>query len=154
MIKLDLVLYPNSSPTHFPHPHQSPWLEAIAGIRQRLCPRLGSKPVPALCRYYAGSPDQVGKLDRGRTYAPKFPALRAGISPETGEKAQHFPARAPTRRAKRPDIFRHYAPGDPPPDFPAHGGFRRKVGGEVQLRGGAVAWGAHARAKCEVGIEV
>ena len=85
---------------------------------------------------------------------PNFPALRAGISPETGEKAQHFPARAPTRRAKRPDIFRHYAPGDPPPDFPAHGGFRRKVGGEVQLRGGAVAWGAHARAKCEVGIEV
>ena len=39
---------------------------------------------------------------------PNFPALRAGISPETGEKAQHFPARAPTRRAKRPDIFRHY----------------------------------------------
>jgi hypothetical protein len=25
----------------------SPWLEAIAGIRQRPCPRLGSKPVPA-----------------------------------------------------------------------------------------------------------
>ena len=25
----------------------SPWLEAIAGIRQRSCPRLGSKPVPA-----------------------------------------------------------------------------------------------------------
>ena len=25
----------------------SPWLEAIAGIRERPCPRLGSKPVPA-----------------------------------------------------------------------------------------------------------
>ena len=25
----------------------SPWLEAIAGIRERSCPRLGSKPVPA-----------------------------------------------------------------------------------------------------------
>ena len=156
MIKLDLVLYPNSSPTHFPHPHQSPWLEAIAGIRQRLCPRLGSKPVPALCRYYAGSPDQVGKLDRGRTYAPKFPGATrrdftrnrgkgptfSGAGPyKTSKKARHFPAL--------------YAPGDPPPDFPAHGGFRRnRRGGEVQLRGGAVAWGAHARAKCEVGIEV
>ena len=30
----------------------------------------------------------------------------------------------------------------------------RKVGGEVQLRGAAIAWDAHARAKCEVGIEV
>jgi hypothetical protein len=33
-------------------------------------------------------------------------------------------------------------------------GLWRKVGGEVQLRGGAIAWGAHARAKCEAGIEV
>ena len=33
-------------------------------------------------------------------------------------------------------------------------GLWRKVEGEVQLRGEAVAWDAHARAKCEVGIEV
>ena len=33
-------------------------------------------------------------------------------------------------------------------------GLWRKVGGEVQLRGDAIAWDAHARAKCEVGIEV
>ena len=33
-------------------------------------------------------------------------------------------------------------------------GLWRKVGGEVQLRGEAIAWDAHARAKCEVGIEV
>jgi hypothetical protein len=151
LIKLDLVLYPNSSPTHFPHPHQSPWLEAIAGIRQRLCPRLGSKPVPALCRYYAGSPDhEVGKLGRGRTYAPKFPGATrrdftrnrgngptfSGAGPyKTSKKARHFPAlRAGKPTTRFPRTWRIY--------------FRRKVGGEVQLRGGAVAWGAHARAKC------
>ena len=35
-------------------------------------------------------------------------------------------------------------------------GLWRKVGGEVQLRGAAIALDAHARAKCEVprGIEV
>ncbi len=33
-------------------------------------------------------------------------------------------------------------------------GLWRKVGGEVQLRGEAIVWDAHARAKCEVGIEV
>jgi hypothetical protein len=39
---------------------------------------------------------------------PNFPARRAGISPETGNGA------------KRPKMFRRYAPGDSPPDFPTH----------------------------------
>ena len=86
---------------------------------------------------------------------PKIPgATRRDFTRNRGKGPTFSGAGPYKRQAKRPDIFRHYAPGDPPPDFPAHGGFRRKVGGEVQLRGGAVAWGAHARAKCEVGIEV
>ena len=37
-----------------------------------------------------------------------------------GPKFSGATRRNPTNRAKRPKIFRRYAPGDPPPDFPAH----------------------------------
>ena len=37
-----------------------------------------------------------------------------------GPKFSGATRRNPTNRAKRPKIFRRYAPGDPPPDFPTH----------------------------------
>ena len=37
-----------------------------------------------------------------------------------GPKFSGAARRNPTNRAKRPKIFRRYAPGDPPPDFPTH----------------------------------
>ena len=51
----------------------SPWLEAIAGIRERPCPRLGSKPVMALPRTRSEvrdiSPSVFHRRDRYATYA-------------------------------------------------------------------------------------
>ena len=46
-----------------------------------------------------------------------------GFHHKQGKKAQIFPAlraRNPANRPKRPEIFRRYAPEDPPPDCPTH----------------------------------
>ena len=54
---------------------------------------------------------------------PKFPgATRRDFTRNRvkGPKFSGATRRNPTNRAKRPKIFRRYAPGDPPPDFPAH----------------------------------
>ena len=56
----------------------SPWLEAIAGIRERSCPRLGSKPVPA-----------------PRTRPEVWCGLRHGFSPAM--PATQAPFRAPEK---------------------------------------------------------
>ena len=61
---------------------------------------------------------QVGKLDRGRTYAPKFPgATRNRVK---GQKNPGATRQNPTKRAKMPKISRHYAPGDPPHQISPH----------------------------------
>jgi hypothetical protein len=52
---------------------------------------------------------QVGELDRGRTYAPKFPgAARRDFTRNRVKTPKIYPANC----AKRPKIFQRYAPED------------------------------------------
>ena len=60
----------------------SPWLEAIAGIRQRPCPRLGSKPVPAP----RTRPEVRASLRRVFTAAT---AIKTATSGTPGEEGRH-----------------------------------------------------------------
>ena len=64
----------------------------------------------------------------GGKVAPKLGENRVfpRYAPEPYKMVQKGPKffgatrRNPANRAKRPKIFRRYAPGDPPPDFPTH----------------------------------
>ena len=66
---------------------------------------------------------QVAELDRGDTCAIKFPGAPRRYFTRNRVKGPKFSGatrRNPANGAKRPQIFRRYAPGDPPPDFPTH----------------------------------
>jgi len=66
----------------------SPWLEAIAGIRERSCPRLGSKPVPAP----RTRPEVWCGLRHG--FSPAVPATQAPFrAPENVVRVNPFLAR-------------------------------------------------------------